>query len=189
MLSNYNAETNLKPKEFKGIRFDGKPENLETFLNKLSTDFRLYDSQFPTDRNRLAALLALKQRPNEDLLDHITEFKVLRSQVLWPEETKASIFLETLTAELKSSIRRSDVDLESYDKVKQKAQRPEREFLDTKKQRARPVAAVGASLRSVKSETAYKGEYLKKGLCSLAVQIVSAIDQSSTGSALSRIVV
>ncbi|KAK9257517.1 hypothetical protein V1519DRAFT_501459 [Lipomyces tetrasporus] len=68
----------------------------------------------------------------DDLLDHITEFEILCSQDSWPDETKASLFLETLTPGLKSSIRRSDVDLEAYEKVKQKAQRLEREFQDTR---------------------------------------------------------
>ncbi|KAK9357146.1 hypothetical protein V1504DRAFT_472306 [Lipomyces starkeyi] len=176
-VSTSNTESILKPKEFKGTKFDGKPENLERFLNKLTMDFRLYESQFPTDRykvayaisgfderpdrwaqqfhrydpdkairqhfedpdlmaNRRAALLALKQKPTDDLIDHITEFEILCSQVSWPDETKASLFLETLSLGLKSSIRRSDVDLESYEKVKQKAQRLEREFQNTKKQRA-----------------------------------------------------
>ncbi|KAK9426831.1 hypothetical protein V1505DRAFT_153970, partial [Lipomyces doorenjongii] len=68
-------------------------------------------------------------------IDHITEFEILCAQVAWPEETKASLFLETLLPGLKSSIRRSDVDLDCYDKVKQKAQRLEREFQESKKQR------------------------------------------------------
>ncbi|KAK9241634.1 hypothetical protein V1506DRAFT_550199 [Lipomyces tetrasporus] len=85
--------------------------------------------------NRRAALLAMKQKPTDDLLDHITEFEILCSQVSWPDETKASLFLETLTPGLKSSIRRSDVDLEAYEKVKQKAQRLEREFQEVTRTR------------------------------------------------------
>jgi hypothetical protein len=222
--STSNTESMLKPKEFKGTKFDGKPENLDRFLNRLTMDFRLYEHQFPTDRykvayaisgfderpdrwaqqfhrhdpdkvfddwerfkksirqhfedpdlmaNRRAALLAMKQKPTDDLLDHITEFEILCSQVSWPDETKASLFLETLTPGLKSSIRRSDVDLEAYEKVKQKAQRLEREFQDTKKQRgkrtditavATPHRIDAGELRTVGSSNP-RTDYLRKGLC------------------------
>ncbi|KAK9241542.1 hypothetical protein V1506DRAFT_219687, partial [Lipomyces tetrasporus] len=74
---------------------------------------------------------------------------------------------------LKSSIRRSDVDLEAYEKVKQKAQRLEREFQDTKKQRGKrtDITAVATphridpgELRTVGSSNP-RTDYLRKGLC------------------------
>jgi hypothetical protein len=49
------------------------------------------------------ALLALGQKASEDLIDHITEFEILCSQESWPNDTKASLFLETLQPGLKSS--------------------------------------------------------------------------------------
>ncbi|KAK9331215.1 hypothetical protein V1520DRAFT_93947 [Lipomyces starkeyi] len=113
--------------------------------------------------SRRAALLALKQKHTDDLNDHITEFEILCSQVLWPDETKASLFLETLSLGLKSSIRRSDVDLESYEKVKQKAQRMEREFQNTTKQRA--TQKTGQNEVRTVSNPDFRVDYLKKGLC------------------------
>ncbi|KAK9341857.1 hypothetical protein V1522DRAFT_417951 [Lipomyces starkeyi] len=53
-ISTSNTESTLRPKEFKGTKFDGKPENLERFLNKLTMDFRVYESQLPTDRYKVA---------------------------------------------------------------------------------------------------------------------------------------
>ncbi|KAK9336292.1 hypothetical protein V1521DRAFT_437194, partial [Lipomyces starkeyi] len=64
-VSTSNTESTLKPKEFKGTKFDGKPENLKRFLNKLTMDFRLYESQFPTDRYKVAyAFSGFDERPD-----------------------------------------------------------------------------------------------------------------------------
>ncbi|KAK9326950.1 hypothetical protein V1520DRAFT_329579 [Lipomyces starkeyi] len=63
--STSNTESTLKPKEFKGAKFDRKPENLERFLNKLTMDFRLYESQFPTGRYKVAyAFSGFDERPD-----------------------------------------------------------------------------------------------------------------------------
>ncbi|KAJ8098970.1 hypothetical protein POJ06DRAFT_200302, partial [Lipomyces tetrasporus] len=63
--STLNTESMLKPKEFKGTKFDGKPENLDRFLNRLTMDFRLYEHQFPTDRYKVAyAISGFDERPD-----------------------------------------------------------------------------------------------------------------------------
>ncbi|KAJ8103377.1 hypothetical protein POJ06DRAFT_279192 [Lipomyces tetrasporus] len=90
----------------------------------------------------------------DDLLDHITEFEILCSQDSWPDETKASLFLETLTPGLKSSIRRSDVDLEAYEK---RGKRTDITAVAT------PHRIAAGELRTVGSSNP-RTDYLRKGL-------------------------
>jgi hypothetical protein len=71
-----------------------------------------------------------------DLLDHITGFETLCTQIGWPDDTRASIFLSSLQLGLRGAIKHSDIDIDQYEKMKQKAIRPEREFQESRKQQS-----------------------------------------------------
>lgn len=123
-------------------------------------------------------LLNLKHTSG-NLLDHITEFETLCAQIGWPDDTKASIFLSSLQLGLRGAIKRSDIDIDQYEKVKQKAIRLEREFQESRKQRSSTRRTDQSSVKTndfrpnPKSANSNPGpemnnsrsEHLKKGLC------------------------
>jgi hypothetical protein len=63
--STFTSDVAIKPKEFKGTKFDGKSENLERFLNAVELDFRLYEQSFPSDVHRVAyAMKGFDEKPD-----------------------------------------------------------------------------------------------------------------------------
>ncbi|KKA21648.1 Transposon-encoded protein with TYA [Rasamsonia emersonii CBS 393.64] len=121
--------------------------------------------------NQQEKLLSLQHNSSDDLLDHITEFETLCSQVDWPESTKATLFLKSLQPGLRGAIRRSDINIEDYDKVKQKGLRLEREYKESKKQHSaarkgdRKTSSKPKDTKPADGSEDIRSEHLRKGLC------------------------
>ena len=138
-LSGFDVKPKNWAQQFHRYDPEGVLDDFDKFTNKMDKHFG--DPNFKARQQ--AKLVNLRQKPTDDILDHICTFEVLCADAGWPESTRAVIFKESLLSSLASKLRTSEVDQDDYEALRQKAVIYDREFQEGKKRATMAGGIIG----------------------------------------------
>lgn len=137
-MSGFDVKPKNWAQQFHRYDPEGVLDGFDKFMKKMDKHFG--DPNFKAHQQ--TKLVNLRQKPTDDILDHICTFEVLCADAGWPESTRSVIFKESLLPSLASKLRTSEVDQDDYEALRQKAVIYDREFQEGKKRGARASGAI-----------------------------------------------